>query len=534
MVSSNPSKKISLHGWVGAFIALPWCWLCWRYWDFYPLWDAAIYFEDALKVADKTLNPLAYNIARHPTMGYLYWPAIATRVFGKSYRVFLIYNALLGWWMSVAVADIARRLLRHEYRRLDLLLVVGSAMYCPAVVASMVQLTPDFGVLVFLTLATAALLRERFVRAAIWGILAGWSKESGVLLFATVVLCYLLVFGARAQRSKADRLGAIMHRLPLLLAAGVAPGIVKAFDAVEENQIMAQGGGVQGLIRQFLSVSFLDNVLPASLSTIVVLNCMWLPTALLLFKLGSWCMHALLLDSTPRRRRSPTAEFITWVFVAELFLLTRFRTFTNVRYYLPVFPWLLLLSSRAMLDWRWTRSLRLVAQAIVLLAIGVSNFRSFDPISARIFDTIPFGERRLFHVTSLTGECCGLGRDQLVYNLEFAQIDRILRDILPYVLGRSGMLAVHPQANWYVFQAIEPATKQRTMPTPKTLRLPFIDPVTVELSPHKPERIYFIALPNMPNAGELLRYARYYSVGSNHRFERDGYFIEVLELVRKP
>lgn len=530
----NTRKRISRQALIGSVIAVPWLWLCWRYWHFFPLWDAAIYYQDALTAAEQTLNPLAYNIARHPTMGYLYLPAAATRIFGKSYRIFLVYNALLGWGMSIAIADIAARLLRNEYRRLDLLLVVGSAMYCPVVVASTLQLTPDFGVLVFLTLSVWALTRERFVQASVWGILAGLSKESGVLLFVAEVLCYLWVYGLRAPKHAHEKVITTIRRVPLLITTAVAPMLIKAFEAVEENQLLVHGGGVEGLVRQFLSISFLDNLLPASLATILVLNCMWIPASLLLLALGIGGVRKLLLASSVHVRRAPIVEFVMLLCIVELFLLTRFRTFTNVRYYLPLFPWLILMAARVMLNLNWPRGLRLSVQAITLMAFSCSSFRSFDPVSTRVFGKIPFGDHQLFHVTSLTHECCGLGRDQLVYNLEFAELDQILRDVLPWVLdSRSHTMALHPLADWFVFRTIDPLTKRRSAPSPNSMHLPYVYFGAFAPGHRGPDKIYYIALPNMPNSEELARYGADYSIVSTRRFRHGGYYIDVVELARK-
>lgn len=523
---------------VGSIVALPWIWLCWYFWSYYPLWDAAIYYEETIDAAQQTLNPLAYNFAAHPTMGYLYLPGLLVRVFGRTYHVFLIYNAILAWCMSMAIADIWRRLVDssepHSGLRLETLLVVASTMYCPVVVASIVQLSPDFGVLVFLTLATRALLREQFLKASLWGILAGFSKESGVLLYAVELGVYVATFTLRAPVPQHEKLRTLVRRIPLLLSASVAPVVIKLLVAPRMNQSLS-AGDPSILIRQFLSVSFLDNLLPASLATILVLNCMWIPTLVLVVGVGIWFSRRFLLRLPRKTKRDPAFEFLAVLFALELLLLTRFRTFTNVRYYLPLFPWIILIAARQILGSTRPRLLRLLTQAAMLLGFGWANFRSFDPVSARIFGTIPFGEHRLYHVTSLTGECCGLGRDQLVYNLEFARLDRILRDVTPFVLSSAEhAIAVHPEADWFMFHSIHPRTKQRATPARSSYRLPYVYSWTIGAAPVKPAKIYYIALPNMPNSDELSRYAAWYSLhGSPRRFTDGGYSIDVHELVLK-
>lgn len=524
------------HVLVGTIIAVPWLWLLWRYWSYYPLWDAAIYYECAVNAAKVTLNPRAYACGEHPTMGYLWLPGVMTRWFGASYRVFLVYNAVLGWAMSVAIADIASSWLKGKSSRIEQLLVVGSVMYCPAVVSSIVQLTPDFGVLVFLTLAARSLIRERIIRAIGWGILAGLSKESGALLFAVELLVYVVVYGLRAPNLPQRKLQAIYRRslLVLIPLAGLTAAVL--YVTSKGSEVLWSKVNIAVVVRQFMTVSFMDNLLPASLATIFVLNCMWIPALVLLAYAGVWLVRRVLLALPGGATREPAFEFILVVFIVELLLLTRFRTFTNVRYYLPVFPWILLLAARALLAFGLPRAMRVLGLGIIVLSVGLSNFRSFDPVSARVFGTMRFGEHRLFRITSLTKECCGLGRDQLVYNLEFAELDRLLSRALSWVLADgTHLLALHPEADWKLFDSVDRQKRRRTTPSNGTFKVPYVTAYTVALASVKPSKIYYLSMPNMPNEEELVRYfGRYELDWCRRRFSHDGYSVDVHELSLKP
>lgn len=533
--NSRISDSVGAHVVLGSIVSLPWIWLCWRYWDYYPLWDAAIYYEAALEAARSTVNPLAYNIAGHPTMGYLWLPGLLTRYLGASYRVFLAYNAVLAWIMAIAVADMSMRLLKGERRFVELLLVVGSVMYCPVIVASILQLTPDFGVLVYLLLSARALMHERRLRAFAWGVLACLSKESGVLLFAIELALYVVVFGLRAQTTARRKLMAMVRLSPLILVPLGLGSAVLLFATPNGGAKLWGNVGISDVLRQFSTISFMDNVLPASLATILVLNCMWIPATLLTLAFGFWFVRKVVLALPVTASRDPAFEFAIVTFLAELYLLTRFRTFTNVRYYLPLFPWIILLAARGLLTLGFPRALRLGCQSVVFVALALGNFRSFDPISADVFGTIPFGNQRLFHITSLTGECCGLGRDQLVYNLEFAEMDRLLRQVLPFALAaKDHAVAVHPQADWKLFDSVDPNTLRRGTPRVGSFKVPYTHTWAVGAARAKPEKIYYIALPNMPNTTELVRYAAWYDFRwRRRRFSHSGYRIDVHELTLK-
>jgi hypothetical protein len=429
----------------------------------------------------------------------------------------------------------ATRLLKGEGRRLGVFLVTGTVMYCPVVVASVLQLSPDFGVTAFLTLAARAFMRERYIRAMFWGALAALSKESGALLFAVELGVYVLVFGLRAPNLLPRKWQAFRRRSALVVVPLV--GVLAVFAVIapqDENAMWATRLDLQSVVRQFLSVSFMDNVLPASLATIFVLNCMWVPTAVLVLCVGYWVVRRWLLALPTRTSRDPAFEFAVVSFLLSAYLLTRFRTFTNVRYYLPVFPLVLLLSARALWSIGLPRLVRLLGQGGILLALGWSNFRSFDPVSADLFGTLRFGEHRLFHITSLTGECCGLGRDQMVYNLEFAEMEWLSRQIYPFVFRARNdgyETAAHPEADWRFFDSIDAKTLRRGSPRPGSFVLPRTHSWAVGAVPVKPEKILYIAFPNMPNQNELSRYQNWYAIRDvKRRFSHHGYSIDVLEL----
>ncbi|HEY5958000.1 MAG TPA: hypothetical protein VIV60_15665, partial [Polyangiaceae bacterium] len=104
---------------VGTIAALPLIWLVWRYWYYYPIWDGAIYYEAVARASLTTINPLAYNVAGHPTMGYLWLPGLLMHWLGPSYCIVLAYNAILTWYFATAVADMSTRILRGEHRLFD-------------------------------------------------------------------------------------------------------------------------------------------------------------------------------------------------------------------------------------------------------------------------------------------------------------------------------------------------------------------------------------------------------------------------------
>jgi hypothetical protein len=180
-------------------------------------------------------------------------------------------------------------------------------------------------------------------------------------------------------------------------------------------------------------------------------------------------------------------------------------------------------------------TIRVAALATALSAFGVATVRSVDPISAAIYHTFPFGSHRMYSMTLITEECCGLGRDQLVYNLEFTEFHYILNDVLDNVLhDPDSVLAMHPLANWHVIDAVDRTTLDRSEPSAHTFTPRVVTLADVEKLAAKPDRIFYIELPTMDDASELEHWSATYRVSSPRVYSNKGFKLRVRELALKP
>src|SRR3712207_8880998 len=70
----------------------------------------------------------------------------------------------------------------------------------------------------------------------------------------------------------------------------------------------------------------------------------------------------------------------------------------------------------------------------------------------------------MLRVTSITRECCGYGRDQLAYNLEFTALseaqDALYARIAP---GNQTVLLTHDYANLHTVGPLDAARRRRTL-----------------------------------------------------------------------
>jgi hypothetical protein len=134
-----------------------------------------------------------------------------------------------------------------------------------------------------------------------------------------------------------------------------------------------------------------------------------------------------------------------------------------------------------------------------------------------VWGTFRAGDRELLRVTSITGECCGYGRDQLAYNLEFTALAE-LQDVLFARIRPSEqtIFVAHDEANWHTVGALDARDGRRTLRR-DGLILPPVAPASLALRPNL--RIadgwsaWFLAFPNVSNDSTLTALRARFEVG---------------------
>lgn len=514
--------------WLLGAAILPFAALGLSQWDYVPIWDARIYTDCLLDAAARGPFPAAYVCADHPTVAWAAIASLLSHLAPDRFGPVLVMQLLLGALALWAFFDVTRLLFPERER--DALGLTACLGVFPVVVAGAVDPNPDFGVLVFFLLLVRALLRERFLEAGAVAVLLSLCKETGVLLVVVTAGVHALLALLRAPGSLAVRLRAVLRYAPTLAgpaAFGAWLALRPARPGSPHGQLWG-GHSLGDLVRLLFSLDLQHPVFRAQLAGIFVLQFAWLLTLPAAWRWGRKLWGLV--------RRTPSGEapglvFLDALFFVTLFALTRFRTFLNVRYVLPLYPLLLLCAAAALRDLpARSRSALLVAVSCLFL---VSNHRTVDPVSRGLWGTFAFGEHALLRMTSLTGECCGEGRDQLVYNLEHTQLHR-LQDLAyrALELGRDREPAAHPLADWYLTGPVDPATRGRTLARGA--------PVQHTLTPQeiargrRPLRLFYLRYPNFgDNASQEAALAPWYVAGAVRRFERSGYALEVVELTRR-
>ena len=500
-----------------------------------PMWDGRIYAECVVDAASGPFSAGALRCAGHASYAYVALASLVQRAAPGSYILILATNAFLFFLATIGFHRILTHAFPDPEQRLDRALVTACFCVQPAFVASVVQPGLDLPLLPGFIWCVVFLLERRWAWLIATGTALAFTKETGVMLYGALLGCYVIVFVALAPGSFRSRIHAIVRLTPLTI-----PGLLFAFHVLYQTNrsspALWHDFAAADLIRILLPR--LDLLLINYLTIILVLSFAWIASAWIAWDVFVGSVR--LAHRLPRRpvpgANSRVLAFLLLLTGVTVIALTRFTTYGNARYLIVAIGLLLVPFYAALLRLGLAPTVRRTVVALFGGALLVSNVRSVDPVSRWAYGTFPVGDRAMLRMTSITGECCGRGRDQLVYNLEFTVLGALQQDAFAAVAASdSAVLVVPDSMSWYTFGALDKRTHRSTL-SRNDVQQPVVREVRelVQGSTH-PRAAWFLSLPN-GRADEGLRdLGDLYVIGPEQRFRRGGYSLSMYPLtLRKP
>lgn len=507
-------------------------------WSSYvPIYDGRIYADCAVAAAEH-FSFEALRCGLHNSQAYSLLLTLTQLPAPGHFPPMLVMNAALGLLALAALYRIGRAILPSPDAALEVAAACLAFAANPLFLTSAVQINVDYGVLVFFLGLLASLLEGRLVAAAGFGVMLEFSKETGIALHALAVGLYLFFFVFRGPESRREKLAKLWRHLVLLAPLVLAVAYVgwRRLDPSRAAMWKVESTS-DHLFDDLVSFRANDPIFLTAVAGIFLIHFLWVPSSLILAeaaRLGWRWLWGEPVAPTPGAddRR---AWFVTVLGAVMTLALTRFRTFTNLRYYLPLYPMVMCLFLLAMRRLQLRSSIRLALLVVLAVSLYASTFRSLDPVSRLVFGTFTFGSHEMLSLTRNTGECCGGGRDQLAYNLEFTVIhdleDQVLA-ALPDVENET--LVVDPRADWYVMGAVDSRTHRRTLATSGVVQLRHVDATTLGKMSPLPARIRYLAWPNIEDGLTPTALRSRYDLVSEQEFSHDGYALPVITLQLRP
>jgi hypothetical protein len=504
---------------------------------FVPIWDSRQYWDECLQPAlNAPFDPLAFNCFGHRSMLYMLtigWPQYFSQGSAVLLNLTHMVVALLtiGAFYLIAVRVFPPDAPPASGADAALLTLIFAVM--PVWSGPSLNLNPDMGVLAAFLWTLALLMNGRRGWAIAAGLFLVLSKEIGLLLWLLLaaVDIALALWQPRASRAR-ELLARAAYALPPL--AYWATGVALQSKQIPANWPIA-ARQEHSLLRMFLTFDLSAPHYVAYAADIFLLNFAWVMTLVIV----AWLVRLVTRILTRQPVLIPVADrrsaFILGIVApAVYYLVTRYPTYNNVRYLLTFFPLLVLAFGAASVSLVRRHATRWALFAIVAALQLASMWRSADPVSRFMYGTFPFGRHDMLNMTSIRGECCGFGRDQLVYNLQFTHFhyvqDALFTRMRP---GNDDVLAITRAAKWFLIGSLDAQTFRRTLRKDGVVQPKILTLIDVAYGAPLPERLRYVAYANVENHPDLALYARAYHIRGPFVVDEHGYRAAYFELQRR-
>lgn len=506
--------------------------------DFVPMWDGLNYFDELAMAIIKPFNLLNFNLFRHPSMFYMFVVAIPQYIdFGNTYLLHAI-NLIFGLLAIWSFHQLIKQLFPSDELNVERSLLAMIFGGYPILIACALNLNPDFGVLVYFLLLLSMMGLNKKKLALLFGFLLVFSKETGFLIYIATISILFVCFIGRSKKSTREKIISSYQWIILILPplSYGAYLLYRSLTTLKPVLWETSGNDLGGLLKAFTSFSLFDPVFLGYIRGIFVINFNWFLSIFIFLFAITWLLKIIWgknFDSI-KNANGPYCLCFWSLFIVILFLLTRYSTFTNLRYFLPVYPFLIISFYYSLIYFIKNAKIRITILLFFLIFSYSSNFRTIDPVSKIIFGTFNFGKHSLLKMTEITGECCGYGRDQLVYNLEHIQFNsiqnKIYQDLLPI---DKTILVANKDVDWHFIGRIDRETLRRTLTFRNIILINYKDPQEIAQAIKKPEVIYYLDYPNFDNKNDLKLLSMNYIDREIKNIDDDGYFITIHKMTLK-
>jgi hypothetical protein len=486
-----------------AVIAVVFLAILWPELHYVPIWDGRLYANCAISAAadgPAGLTMEALRCGGHPSQGYIVFLAASQLLRFGDIVALHFTNVLLGLIALASIRVVLARVFPEPRlaRQLDLVTLLCAVH--PVVLSTLLQVNVDFGVYVFFFATLAAILSGRFGWAVVAGVLLCFSKETGVLAYGLIVGLDVL-FRVVPAGTPAERLRRVRPLWATPIPVVLFAGHVLWWDATHAKPAVWKHAWQQGPLDGFKFFDLSEPIFRSYAAGIFLLGFMWVVSALIAVDLvrGGVRMARRLPD-----RAVPGADPLRLAYMGVLtsvltYLLTSFRTWSNLRYFALLYPLLVILAFAALLRLGAGARVRYAVLTVIGALFVVSVYRSWDPVSRAAYGTFDTGQRDMYRMSSITGIYAGPGRDDLVYNLQFTGY-HYAQNALFHALQAtdSTAFATSRVVRWNIFSQLDALTRDRTMQRQDVIVPRYWDDIDLREVPQRPRDVWFLEFTYRP------------------------------------
>lgn len=496
-----------------------------HFWRYPPIWDARWYYEALLDARLTPFDSLSYSVAGHISQGFLIPAGIAMHLFGVGYFSLNVYLTIISILILLLFYLLLHVLTGGELSSAELTAFTAIVAFHPALLSSMIHFNVDIGILFYGLCYWVLLIRDRPILAGFVGIGFLFSKETAMLLLPIVAISCALSSSIEISRHNFTS-WLRRHCLAILIPYTFLVIFVLYKAIVRQQSPLWTGLGESWTVHV---LSSFDSGLPMLihfLAMIFVLNGTWVLMLL-------WCILTIFYCSYSRRLTLQTTPTTIWItFTLSLMAILLVRPYSNSRYVMFLYPIMIIGVANLLVSLGVRRIARMAIASLLFMLFSIQVKWSVDPLSRLYFGTFNFGERSMYDMTQRTKECCGKGRDQLVYNLEFLELIACAEEFLSDIATDPDAVVVCNTFACWKFWENDMAFSRKLDSGNKGSRSPmFLPPDELLKLDPLPSSFYFVDFPNVNNVADLNALNAWYQVISTNVYGSNGYSINIYTFV---
>jgi hypothetical protein len=186
--------------------------------------------------------------------------------------------------------------------------------------------------------------------------------------------------------------------------------------------------------------------------------------------------------------------------VVLTYLLTAFRTWSNLRYFALLYPLLVMLTFAAIVRLGAGARVRYAALTAITALFVFATYRSEDPVSKAVYGTFSTGAHDMYRMASITKEYDGPGRDEIVYNLQFTGYHHVQNALFRQLQPTdSTVFATSRVERWNIWSQLDLFTRQRTMRQENVIVPRYTDDIDLVNNPARPRDVWFLDFSYRPD-----------------------------------
>lgn len=408
--------------------------------------------------------------------------------------------------------------------RLELVLFTAVFAFHPTVLSNTINFNLDQGLLTFFLFFLLSYLKERYIFATLFAIFFIFTKEAALFLFPVTLILAFLCYPQKRYIDSIKRASQMI----------ILPVLCFGVYAYYKTQIVGlplfwQGlGDISQLFLKLFDIFKFDGYLKVQFIQLFVMNFQWILTIIFI---------PLLLAYLTFFRKNVSKDvkkniIFCGALLCVLFsLLSRFYPYSNARYLLVLFLIFLLLINQLIAIGINNKYMRIGLNTLFLILFMPSLYQSLDPISNRIFGTFAFGEHKMLKMTSIAGDCCGYGRDQLVYNFQFTQFhymqNLIYNELKPD--QETIILSSHEVWTAALMSQLRRDNYQRTVAKNNIIRPVYETVEGFKKKSISTKEVFYIEYPNVNNHNQIKYLTSFFNNRETLMFQSKGYALKVIK-----